>query len=467
MPNKNTVHHFHPIAFVEHMKKIYGETKGECYCNRELTTEEFKTIFIRIRKSEKLGNGILNHNNCNIPTEDKTFKRLVDEFNKTAKKYGINQCIQKIHFISQIYWESARFTTGLEFASGSGYNPGQHDDAQKMGNTLAGDGPKYKGRGFMQLTWRDTQIKYLKHVASANEGVLSGKTDAEIELRSNNYEKYISDNLGYAMDSAGWFWSNYKKIAFNSKSSKTKYAEILGKTLNEVALKGDKYTDIISIFVNGGGNGKSERRKYYSLLKNTFKYDFICSNNKNKIALREDESPWMIIALKEYEVYLGKGEKQSPLKEKIFDYFDDSSFTDGNNRTHWCGAFVNWCLKKSNFKTPSANAAARGWSPIGNYEYYWENGLQSDKPFYGAIAVINWTGGGQHVAFVIGETNNGRIAILGGNQGGHEGGGITISSALKSEIQFYMYPNNYQIPESAYNLSKEDVKSKLTYNNTH
>ncbi len=59
--------------------------------------------------------------------------------------------------------------------------------------------------------------------------------------------------------------------------------------------------------------------------------------------------------------------------------------------------------------------AARSWSPKGNYEFYWGNGKKSEFPFFRAIAMINWKGGGQHTAFVIGETKQGRIAILGGN----------------------------------------------------
>ncbi|MEQ3500463.1 hypothetical protein ABMY20_11955 [Tenacibaculum sp. SSH1-16] len=178
-PSTENVYHFHPIAFVNHMKKIFGEG-GECYCNRDLTVEEFKNIFTRIRKSEKLGNGILNHNNCAIPSNDKTFKRLTQELNKVANKYGINQCVQKMHFIAQLYWESARFTTGLEFADGSAYNPGKHVEASNNGNTQMGDGPKYKGRGFMQLTWRNSQIEYLKYAARNTDGDLKGKTDAQL-----------------------------------------------------------------------------------------------------------------------------------------------------------------------------------------------------------------------------------------------------------------------------------------------
>ena len=449
---------------------MFPEQKtGECSCNRDLTTEEFKTIFTRIRKSEKLGNGILNHSNCDIANDDKTFERLTEEFNKTTRKYGINQCIQKIHFFAQLYWESARFTTGLEFADGTGYNPGQHDDAAKMGHTVAGDGPKYKGRGFMQLTWRKSQIEYLKYAAKNTEGTLKGKTDAELELRSNNYEKYISDDLVYAMDSAGWFWSNYKKITFRTQASKTKYADILGETLNEVALKGDKYTDTISIFVNGGGNGKSERRKYYKLLKNIFKYDFICVNNENKQDIESgDTAPWVKFVYEEFAEYQGLNETESPLKEKIKLYHNASTAKGKNHEISWCASFVSWCFEQAGYKNinSGSNSFAFDWAPEGNQKAKdksdsfrtpdpnltgWAEGEECDA-FVGAVIVLNYS----HCAIIVGKnTSLNKYVYIGGNQGNGsvtgaqqiKYGTVTMGKeyAIMKPIKYN--PNSYELPE--------------------
>jgi len=216
---------------------------------------------------------------CNIPPEDRTITRLTEEFNKACAEYGIDHCIQKIHFLSQIYWESAHLDTTLEYANGTAYNPGRHQDAQKMGNTENGDGPRYKGRGLMQLTWRKSQMSYLKHAKNKFEA-LKGLTDADIENRNNGFEKLISDTLFGSVDSAGWFWSNYKTIEFDNAGNKKKYADILHQTLNKVALFGDKYQERISIAVNGGGNGKSERTKYYNALKTIMKADQCLNQTK-------------------------------------------------------------------------------------------------------------------------------------------------------------------------------------------
>ncbi len=56
---------------------------------------------------------------------------------------------------------------------------------------------------------------------------------------------------------------------------------------------------------------------------------------------------------------------------------------------------------------------------IGQFsDHSWEKGklTKNNKPAYGATAMIVWDGGGEHVAFVIGKSTNGNIAILGGNQ---------------------------------------------------
>jgi predicted chitinase len=436
---------------------MFPQGTGECYCNKDLSVEEFMRIIKRLRKNEGLGGGtILNHDNCDISNEDKTFERLTEEFNKTTKKYGINQCIQKIHFIGQLYWESARFTTGLETSSGKKYNPGNHSDSEKMGNTLLGDGPKYKGRGFMQLTWRNSQIKYLKYAAKNTEGVLKGKTDTELELRSNNYEKYISDDLIYAMDSAGWYWSNYTKAG-------KKYNELKGKSINQVALYGDKYLDFISRLVNGGNNGKKERAKYYQILKSIFRYEVDCINNSSASEKESKDNilpPWLKVAFEEYNTHLGYIEEEKPLSDRIEKaYFGSTQSKQLKYTKAWCAAFVNYCYLKG---TPSyKNSTARQvtafeWGPYKNSLLIterkniggWKEGEDHGKPFLGALAVYS----GSHVGFVVGKNSNGKIVLLGGNQNGVIGNldvsgdeSVCFSSYPPNKISFYMKPKGFVV----------------------
>lgn len=52
-------------------------------------------------------------------------------------------------FLGQCAHESAKFTTTKEFADGT-----QYEGRKDLGNVKPGDGPRYKGRGFIQITGR-------------------------------------------------------------------------------------------------------------------------------------------------------------------------------------------------------------------------------------------------------------------------------------------------------------------------
>lgn len=188
----------------------------------------------------------------------------------------------------------------------------------------------------------------------------------------------------------------------------------------------------------------------------------------------------MEIAWQEYEAYDGKHNGQSPLKERIFEYFDNTVHASGTNTENWCAAFATWCLNKStpSYTAPSSYGAvrARAFTPQGRYQanHHWEAGTETKngEPAYGATVMIKWEGGGDHVAFVIGKTTSGRIALLGGNQSIRENGvkigsGITKSSCKLSEIKAFMYPTDYTAPDAYYNLSSEDITDVLTSADTH
>ncbi len=448
LPSSDMLWHFNVNSFVRQMRMMYPEGKtGVCSCNRDLTIKEFTRIIKRLRKNEGLGGGtILNHSNCAIPSDDKTFERLTEEFNKTTRKYGINQCIQKIHFITQIYHESARFTTGLEFDTGDYYNPnGGHPESKNNGNTVIGDGPKYKGRGFMQLTWRNTQIKYLKYAAKNSEGILKGKTDTELELRSSNYEKHISDNLMYAMDSAGWFWVNkiHKK-----------------KSLLDHSLEADSKQRIISKIINGGKKGIEKRAKYYQVLKSIFRYELDCINNSSKSSTDslQEVPPWLKVAFSEYNTHLGYIEEEKNLSDRIEkSYFNSTTSKGLKSEIPWCAAFINYCYLKGSpsYKNKTGiQVRAFEWGPANNKHLNadrkniggWKEGEDHQKPFLGALAVYS----GSHVGFVVGKNSNGKIVLLGGNQNGVIGNmdvsgdeSICFSSYPANKISFYMKPKDF------------------------
>jgi putative chitinase len=143
----------------------------------------------------------------------------------TLARYEINTPLRAAHLLAQLAHESDGFCTCEEYASGSAYE-GRRD----LGNTQAGDGRRYKGRGLIQLTGRA------------------------------NYKTY-GDRIGQDLI------SNPERAA-DPATSLVLACEYWKKTrggLNQFADRDDVIT--ITRAINGGLNGLEDRRRYLGRAK--------------------------------------------------------------------------------------------------------------------------------------------------------------------------------------------------------
>ena len=106
-----------------------------------------------------------------------------------------------------------------------------------------------------------------------------------------------------------------------------------------------------------------------------------------------------------------------------------------DDETAWCGLLTAICLKNTGYDVPKQFYRALKWA---------EYGLPCSVGV-GAIAVLKREGGG-HVAFVAGRTKEGKIVLLGGNQGDK----VCYAAVPASNILAYRKPINatldYKLP---------------------
>ncbi|PIF46645.1 putative chitinase [Chryseobacterium sp. 52] len=243
----------------------------KCFCDRDFTEENIKSFY----NSKKL----FTAKNCPLHDEMKTYKPFTDALNKAMKDNNINTCLKKAHFLAQIETESDTLNTTMEYASGWDYDPSTHIDGYNKyklyldnikrkdnpylanntkqlkrsynrykeclshGHNSKGDGPKYKGKGLIQLTWKDTYEKYFNHL---------GKP------KLIDSPEVIANDLSYTCDSAAWFWDD--------------------RQLGDYADKDDLI--FISVRINGGLNGFDHRKNNVKSIIKLMKIEENCTTNK-------------------------------------------------------------------------------------------------------------------------------------------------------------------------------------------
>jgi putative chitinase len=165
-------------------------------------------------------------------------EKFLQAINDTCDRYSINTPARILCFLAQAGHESGGLFYTEELASGRAYE-GRKD----LGNTQPGDGPRYKGRGLIQITGR-ANYAALSHDLGVdfvgNPTLLGGK----------NAPACTPDQLQYAALSAGWFWDKHN---LNAHADKIDISQSIDADPNLQAFKD------LTKRINGGYNGLQDR----------------------------------------------------------------------------------------------------------------------------------------------------------------------------------------------------------------
>lgn len=182
-------------------------------------------------------------------------------------------------------------------------------------------------------------------------------------------------------------------------------------------------------FTNADGridlNGKTHRTINHNL-----KLSHPPTNTLPSSSVFNSKVPWMSTAFKEVGQAEVRGAKANP---RILEYFEASSYwgtDDSGSSNAWCASFVAWVMKQNGYAAVENAFRAKAWSGFGK---------KISTPIYGAIGVKTRKGGG-HVAFVVGQSNDGKyLFMLGGNQGDK----VQIKKYPLSVWNTFVVPGNF------------------------
>lgn len=186
---------------------------------------------------------------------DEDIDRYLEALNTELPKYGVDTPARMAHFIAQIAHESGSFKYKSENLNYSAkalravfskyfytdemaerYARKPEDIANVVyanrmgnGNSVSGDGWRYRGRGLIQLTGRENYANCAKFIG--------------MDCESNPH--MLAENAAAAVSAACWFWQSRK--------------------LNDLA----DFDDIKSITrkINGGYHGLDSRVEFYERAK--------------------------------------------------------------------------------------------------------------------------------------------------------------------------------------------------------
>jgi putative chitinase len=150
----------------------------------------------------------------------------INAMTEAMQNNAINTPLRQAHFLAQLGHESGSLRYAAELSSGM-----QYEGRKDLGNTEPGDGPRFKGRGLIQLTGRANYTAF-------------GKARGRDFVTGDNPELLASD-AALAADCSGWFWSLHNLNALADTDEAVKITKV----------------------INGGTNGLDDRLRRLKLTK--------------------------------------------------------------------------------------------------------------------------------------------------------------------------------------------------------
>jgi predicted chitinase len=134
-----------------------------------------------------------------LSAPEDTIDKYLLPINHTLNVFEINTPIRIAHFLSQVGHETGELKFSEELSSGT-----QYEDRASLGNNQPGDGPRFKGRGLLQVTGRANYSAcedYLKTLSEYSELDITSSTEKAEQLS-------ISPEL--AALASGYYWAKLK-----------------------------------------------------------------------------------------------------------------------------------------------------------------------------------------------------------------------------------------------------------------
>ncbi len=354
-PSTNIVHHFHPIAWVEQMRRIFG---GGVACEALIWGEKFT---------------------C------KERKKVI----QIAENLGVgSDKIEGANWIMAV----------MSLETGGTFDPSITNSLGYTGLIQFG-GSAAKSLGTTTKKLREMtvleQLEYVEKYFNKYKSKLKTITDLYLSVlypkaSGHGLEKdyVVFDDTKKAYKANPAFFYEDDEV---DKNSKGKIIKRHGKT------GGKTYVwEVKKAIQSWYDRGLSK--------KNRCKIDTsTCSFASGENQTNDGKAPWMKIAKGELGVKEIFGSKHN---KRILEYHKVSGGFS-TDEVPWCASFVNWVMKQAGYTTVSAPARAKSWENFGK---------KITTPIYGSIGVKSRKGGG-HVAFIVGKSEDGKYYyMLGGNQ---------------------------------------------------